>query len=81
MWGWLLERKDVTMDDAHGLTDGEIIKAFRASTILNTYRFKDEIVRQTATVEFPGRMGRGGQDLKFRGIYKRICDQLGETTK
>ena len=39
--GWLLGKKHVLIGDGQGLTDGELIKAFRSSNILNTYQFRN----------------------------------------
>ena len=54
-----------------------LIKAFRASNIANAYQLKSGIIRQTATMDFPDRMGRGEQDMEFRenfAAYLRPID-------
>ena len=70
----LLEKNDVIMGDGECLTDGALTKSPRASNILNAYQFSNEIVRQSMTVDFAGRMGSGDQDREFReniSVYLR----------
>ena len=76
--GWLLEKNDVLTDDGRGLTDGEIIESPRSSKILDTYQFSNGIIRQSATMDSPERMGRDEQDLEFREnfpAYLRTTDR------
>ena len=40
LWEWLLGKNGVLMDTGQCLTGGWLIRAFRASDILNTYQFK-----------------------------------------
>ena len=43
LWGWLLGKNDVIVEDGQCLTGSRLIKAFRASNIVRTYQFKNEI--------------------------------------
>ena len=66
------------MKDGQWLTDSHLAESFRASNIADAYQFKNEILRQTATMDFPAQMGRGGQALKSRGnfpSYLRTIDR------
>ena len=58
IWAYLLRKNDILMGDGQGLADGVLVKAFRASNILNAYQFRNEIIRQTAPVDFAERMDR-----------------------
>ena len=64
--GQFVEKNDVLMEAEQVLTDGELIKAFRACITLRNYQFKGAIIRQAATMEFAGRLERDGKDLGFR---------------
>ena len=50
--GRLFGKNDVIMGDGQCLTDGELIKDFRASNISNSYQFRNVNIRQTAAVDF-----------------------------
>ena len=82
----VVRKNDVLMGDGQGLTDGELIKACRATNILNACQFRNGIIRKTATIDFAERMGRGEQDMEFLGdfsVYLRaigshLRDEFGE---
>ena len=50
--GWMLGKNDVSKEAGQGLTDGELIKAYRSSDILKNYRLREEAMRRTKPIEF-----------------------------
>ena len=80
----LLGKNDVIKDDEQGLTDGELVKAFRAGNIVDIRhnivdicQFKCEIIRLTTTMDYAERMERDEQDMEFSAnfaVYLRTID-------
>ena len=77
LWEWLLGKGDVLVDDGKGLTDGDLIKAFRASNILGTYQFENEIIRRTMTMYIAERMGCEEQDVESRENFPAYLRPIG----
>ena len=59
-------RNVVLMGAGQGLTGGELINSFRASDIFKNYRFKEEIMRHAATIDFANYTESDLQDRGFR---------------
>ena len=75
---WMLGKNDVLMEAREGLTDSGLMISFRASNILRTYRFKEEITRQATTVDFATHLERVVEDVEFRensSAYPRTIDR------
>ena len=78
LWGRLLEKDDVLVEAGRGLSDSELIKAFRASNVVRTYRFKREVTRQSMAVDFPAHLERGSEGQESCGdspSYLRTIDR------
>ena len=75
--GWILGKNDVMVEDNHGLKDSALAKAFRTINVVNNYRFKDEAIRQTKTVDFVTHLARGAGDQKFRGGFSPYMRAIG----
>ena len=74
----LLGKSDVLQEDGQCLSDIELVKAFRASNVVKTYRFKGKIRRRTATIESPAHLERGLEGQKRHGnspAYMRTIDR------
>ena len=69
------------MGDGQCLEGGGFIRDSRTSNILGAYQFTGEVVRQTMTMDFAGRMERDEQGMGRRGAYRYICDRLVENYK
>ena len=66
LWEWLIRGNDVPVAENHGLSDCELLKYSRYSKSLDQYKCKDQIIQNTATVEFPDRYNSIDVDKKFR---------------
>ena len=66
VWGWLLEKKDVSVEANQCLKDSELIRSFRTSSVVGNYRFKGEAIRQAANLDFVTHLELGAGDRKFR---------------
>ena len=68
LWEWLLGKNDALGESGRCVGDIELIKAFRASNIVRTYRFNSEITRKTMTIfcrTFGTRGSRPGTTWRF----------------
>ena len=78
----MLEKNEVLVGAKQGLSDYELVAAFRDRNITHTSHVKGEVVRETLTMEFPNKLARGGARHSASGIspsYLRTSDrQLGE---
>ena len=62
-------RNGVLREEGQGLTDGELIKSLRASDIFKNYRIKEQLVRNTAAVEFVSHTESYLKDQGYRGQF------------
>ena len=67
--GWLLRKNDVLASRTQGLSDFEIMFAYRGSYIVNNYKFKDEIVRRAETMESAKKCEESAAYREFRGCF------------
>ena len=71
----VVRENEALVEEVYGLTDYELVAAFRNSNITNAYHFRDDVIRQTLTMEFAGQLDRGGGCMDLRGISHRIFEQ------
>ena len=74
-------KNDVLKGAAQCLTYGELIKEFRTSDILKNYRFKEEAMRRTTSVEFVTHTEAGREDRRFRDKFQTYLRSFNRILK
>ena len=72
---WLLGQNEFLVEAKHGLADYQLSTSFRNSNVTDAYPFRDEVIRQTLTMEFANKLERAEQGPHFREGRHRICAQ------
>ena len=69
-------KNDFTTEAYRVLTYGELVNPFRACDIFTNYRIKEEIMRQSATVDFANHTGGDLRGQGFRGQFLKYLRGL-----
>ena len=67
-------KNDVLVESGRGLTDYELVTSVRNWHIVGTSKFRDDVHRQTLTMEFANQLALGQAGRKFRAdspLYMR----------
>ena len=79
--GRLCEKNDVSVGRNQGLKDIELVKVFMCSNVFKRYRFKGEVIRRTATVDFFTHLALGLAKANFRGCFPSYLRAVGRKLK
>ena len=63
----MLGKNGVLVEEGHGLTDYELVKAFRNCSVMGDYQFREDFIRRTLTVVFASQLELGETGMEFRG--------------
>ena len=86
IWGWLLGKNNVLMEEGQGLTGGGLIKAFRTSDIFKNYRLNEEVLRRTTYIDsvtrtesdLDGQSSRGDFPTYLRSISRILQNEFND---